>query len=333
MASGECMALLGPSGCGKTTTLNLIAGFLDPDAGSILIDGTSVERVPAHQRNIGMVFQNYALFPHMSVAANVAFGLEMRGVARGETRSRVAEALELVHLTGMEKRYPKQLSGGQQQRVALARALVIRPSVLLFDEPLSNLDAGLRQEMRFEIRAIQKAVGITTIFVTHDQEEALVIADRLAVVNFGKVEQVGTPSEVYGSPRTVFVARFLGQANLFRGTVRRRDEGGGVVETASGLRLAVGRPSGSETGDQVTVVVRPESIDVTSEPTPAQNCFPATVRQVTYLGATIQLSLAFGDMTVQVWSKAEGAIQPTPGERVFVNWPAERALVVEDGTR
>jgi spermidine/putrescine ABC transporter ATP-binding subunit len=216
---GELMSFLGPSGCGKTTTLNMIAGFLEVDGGKIEVDGKPVHLLPPNKREMGMVFQNYALFPHMTVFDNVAYGLKLRKVAKSEINKRVLEALEMVRLAGYEKRYPKELSGGQQQRVSLARALVIKPKVLLLDEPLSNLDAKLRQEMREEIVDIQKKVGITTIFVTHDQEEALAISDRIAVMYEGRIEQVDEPAAIYNHPETDFVSQFIGEVNRVQGKV------------------------------------------------------------------------------------------------------------------
>ncbi|WP_297436403.1 ABC transporter ATP-binding protein [Thermococcus sp.] len=213
---GEFLTLLGPSGCGKTTTLRIIAGFDRPEGGEILFDGIRMNEVPPYERGIGIVFQDYALFPHMTVFKNVSFGLEMRRVPRRETEERVKRALELVGLRGMENRYPEQLSGGQQQRVALARALVVEPEVLLLDEPLSNLDAKIREKLRGEVRRIQRELGITTIYVTHDQEEAMAISDRIAVMNVGTVEQVGKPLELYYRPKTEFVARFLGLSNILK---------------------------------------------------------------------------------------------------------------------
>ena len=213
VARGEFLCLLGPSGCGKTTTLNLIAGFLTPDAGTIRVEGKAVEALPPHKRNMGMVFQNYALFPHLTAFENVAFGLRLRKLTRTAIASNVRQALALTHLEGFEQHYPRQLSGGQQQRVALARALVFEPTVLLLDEPFSNLDAKLRRQMREEVREIQRRVGITTIFVTHDQEEALAISDRVAVLAEGRIEDVGTPLEIYRRPKSTFVASFVGEVN------------------------------------------------------------------------------------------------------------------------
>ena len=212
--AGEFFSLLGPSGCGKTTTLRMIAGFVRPTSGEILLDGSDVAQVPPHRRNVHTVFQNYALFPHLNVFDNIAFGLRRQKVAKGEVRQRVEEALELVELGGMAARRPQQLSGGQQQRVALARALVLRPAVLLLDEPLGALDAKIRKQLRLELKALQEEVGITFVFVTHDQEEALSMSDRVAVMSAGCIEQIGTPAEVYESPATVFVADFLGVSNL-----------------------------------------------------------------------------------------------------------------------
>ncbi|MGG5821097.1 ABC transporter ATP-binding protein [Falsiroseomonas sp. HW251] len=217
VARGECIALLGPSGCGKTTTLRLVAGFITPDEGRILVGGRAVERDPPHRRQIGMVFQNYALFPHLTAAGNVAFGLEMRNVSRAEREQRVADALAMVGLAALTDRYPARMSGGQQQRVALARALVIRPELLLLDEPLSNLDAGLRVEMREEIARLRTAAGITTLFVTHDQEEALALADRVAVMDRGRIVECATPAELTERPRHLFTARFLGARSVLEG--------------------------------------------------------------------------------------------------------------------
>ena len=219
---GEFLSLLGPSGCGKTTTLNIIAGFLEPDRGTVTLGGRVVNEVPAYRRNTGMVFQSYALFPHMSVFDNVAFGLKVRRVGASDIARRVRDALALVQLEGLEERAIRQLSGGQQQRVAIARALAIDPLVLLMDEPLSNLDAQLRRQMRVELRRLQRQVGITTIFVTHDQEEALTLSDRLVVMNHGRIEQAGTPIELYRKPRTPFVAQFLGHPNFLFGMVAER---------------------------------------------------------------------------------------------------------------
>ena len=247
---GELVAFLGPSGCGKTTSLRMIAGLVPATAGRIVVGGQDLTQVPTHRRDMGLVFQSYALFPHMSVARNVAFGLEMRRVAGDEIARRVKEAIALVHLTGKEEHRPAQLSGGQQQRVALARALVVRPSILLLDEPLSNLDAKLRDEMRNEIRDIQKRLGITAIFVTHDQVEALTMCDKVVVMNQGRLEQVGTPVDLYETPKTSFVAGFVGRSNKLRATAKD-----GVAEFA-GTRIAA--PGGL--AGPVEVMIRPHRV-------------------------------------------------------------------------
>ncbi|MFD5746310.1 ABC transporter ATP-binding protein [Streptomyces sp. NPDC127033] len=253
---GEFLSVLGPSGCGKTTLLNSLAGFVRPTAGRITLDGTDLTDVPTHRRGLGLVFQNYALFPHMTVAGNVAYGLKVRRTERAERDARVAEALRLVGLEAYADRRPRQLSGGQQQRVAVARALATRPAVLLLDEPLSNLDAKLRREMRVELRELQQRLGITMVFVTHDQEEAMSLSDRIAVMNGGRVEQLGTPTEVYRAPATRFVAEFIGAANILEGTGARD----GTLHLG-GVRLDSGLATLPD-GDPVTLAVRPERVTV-----------------------------------------------------------------------
>jgi len=318
--SGESVALLGPSGCGKTTTLNMIAGFLEPDAGHIRIDGRAVGGVPPYRRNIGMVFQHYALFPHLTVADNLAFGLRMRKADRAEIARRVGGALELVHLGGLERRYPRELSGGQQQRVALARALVVEPAVLLLDEPLSNLDAKLRQEMREEIVELQQRLGITTIFVTHDQEEALAIAQRIAVMDAGRVEQVGAPEAIYGRPRTEFVARFIGEANLLPGEVLGPERGGLAVWVDLGARVLAPADAGFEAGDRVLVMVRPEKMRFGAARAGAtENLIEATVRSVSFLGAVTRCHLTAGAQTLIV-TTGEASGLPAAGQRAALEW-------------
>ncbi len=253
---GELVAFLGPSGCGKTTTLRMIAGFVAPTSGSIRVQGRDITAEPPHRRDMGMVFQSYALFPHMTVQRNVAFGLHAHGVAKAEVALRVATALELVGLEGLAGRYPRQLSGGQQQRVAVARVLALKPKLLLFDEPLSNLDAKLRVQMRHEIRSLQKEVGITALFVTHDQEEAMTIADRIVVINRGRIEQVGTQAEIYDQPQSRFVADFIGTTNFLEGRIEA-----GRFRTTGGQELPL--PPGCERGEGECVLsVRPEKIDI-----------------------------------------------------------------------
>jgi spermidine/putrescine ABC transporter ATP-binding subunit len=261
---GEVLALLGPSGCGKTTTLRMIAGFEDPDEGAVRVKGRVVNDVPTYRRNLGMVFQQYALFPHMTVFDNVAFGLRMRGTARAEVRGLVAEAMALVRLEGLEARFPAELSGGQQQRVALARAVVTRPAVLLLDEPLGALDRKLRERMQIEIRSLQRALGITTIFVTHDQEEALTLSDRIAVMEQGEIIQIGTPTEIYERPRSRFVSDFIGVSNFLAGRVVARDGDAVSIELQaagpSPVRLQAAAADGLAPGDRVEVAIRPEKI-------------------------------------------------------------------------
>jgi spermidine/putrescine ABC transporter ATP-binding subunit len=279
---GEFVTLLGPSGCGKTTTLSLIAGFFPPTAGEIYLKGKPVVDLPSFRRDIGVVFQDYALFPHMTAAENVAFGLRMRKVPAEEIAKRVTDALDLVQLAGLGERRPLQMSGGQRQRVALARALVINPAVLLLDEPLSNLDLKLREEMRVEIAGLQRRLGITTVFVTHDQSEALVMSDRIAVMNAGQIEQIGDPSDIYERPATRFVAEFIGRMNLFSGQVTPAR----MVRTAKGLQVAAPVPSKIATGAAVHVAVRPERTRLVRDKPTDGLALRGTLRQVLYLGAT-----------------------------------------------
>ncbi|MCZ8108834.1 MAG: ABC transporter ATP-binding protein [Burkholderiales bacterium] len=283
---GSMVALLGPSGCGKTTCLRMIAGLVAPTSGDILINDVPVTRVPVHKRNIGMLFQNYALFPHMTVAENVAFGLDMRGVSKADTGSRVRDALELVRLRDFGDRFPSQLSGGQQQRVALARALVIEPAVLLLDEPLGALDKGLRESMQVELRALQRRLGVTTVMVTHDQDEALTMADQIVVMRDGKLEQVGSATEIYQRPTTQFVATFLGASNLFNGKVVERSGQDALARTTSGLGLQILAAQARD--GELTISVRPEAIQVrrASEAGSAAgaNAVAAKIEQVIYRG-------------------------------------------------
>ena len=291
VAEGELVTLLGPSGCGKTTTLALIAGFFAPTSGEIFLKGKRVADLPAFRRDIGVVFQDYALFPHMTVAENVAFGLKMRKVGAAETRERVAKALDLVQLTGLSERRPLQMSGGQRQRVALARALVINPTVLLLDEPLSNLDLKLREEMRVEIVAIQRRLGITTVFVTHDQSEALVMSDRIAVMNAGRIEQIGDPAAIYERPATRFVAEFIGRMNLLNGVVT----GERSVRTRGGLELKAALPEDAADGTAVHVAIRPERARLSRVPVERALAIRGTVREVFYLGATREFRIELAD--------------------------------------
>ncbi|MEI9406970.1 ABC transporter ATP-binding protein [Mesorhizobium argentiipisi] len=282
IGKGSFVTLLGPSGCGKTTILRSIAGLVDISAGQIMIGGRRVDDVPIYKRNIGLVFQSYALFPHKSVFDNVAFGLKYRNVAKPEIKRKVGQALDMVRLPGSEKKLPSQLSGGQQQRIALARAIVFEPQVLLLDEPLSALDANMREEMRVEIKKIQKETGITAIFVTHDQEEALSMSDRIVVMNAGSAEQIGTPEEVYERPATAFVADFLGKANMLSGTVSRSD-GPTIVTLAGGQTVNVLSPKALPQGSAVTVVVRPQKLSVGRA---SANRLPGRIVSASYLGGS-----------------------------------------------
>ncbi len=332
---GTVCALLGPSGCGKTTTLRMIAGLIQPEAGEIFLDDRPVTRVPVHRRNIGMLFQNYALFPHMNVAQNIAFGLEMRHVPRAAITARIADALRLVQLTDYGERMPSQLSGGQQQRVALARALVFQPAVLLLDEPLGALDKSLRQEMQVELRQLQRRLGITTIMVTHDQDEALTMADRIAIMRDGWLEQVGAPTEIYQRPASTFIASFLGAANFFRGKIVRSERGWVRVEGPGGLVLSF--PSDRAAGDLVTVALRPEALRI--EP-PGQseaasvNATQAVVEQIVYHGFVTHLHLRRPDGTPLIAFQQNDARPSgnaiTPGATITARWTEESLHPVRD---
>lgn len=289
---GEFVSFLGPSGCGKTTTLRMIAGFIEPTAGEVFIQGQKVNDLPPYYRDTGMVFQNYALFPHMTVFDNIAFGLRYRKTPKDEIGDRVREMLQLVRLPGLEDRKPSELSGGQQQRIALARALIIKPKVLLLDEPLSNLDAKLREGLRIELRQIQREVGITSIFVTHDQEEALTLSDRVIVMNEGEIVQTGTPYEVYESPQSLFVGRFLGQSNLFEGKVLSNEGGEPIVQLQGGLTLGASTMESVKEGDTVKVLIRAERIGVLEKTVRkhregGMNVLKGTIENFSYLGSNI----------------------------------------------
>ncbi|MBG0856770.1 ABC transporter ATP-binding protein [Streptomyces spinoverrucosus] len=314
---GEFLALLGPSGCGKTTALRMLAGFEHPDSGAVLVDGQDVTRVPAHRRDAGMVFQSYSLFPHLNALDNVAFGLRMRKVRGGERRARAAELLELVGLADKGERFPHQLSGGQQQRIALARALALRPRVLLLDEPLSALDAKVRLALREEIRRLQQELGITTLFVTHDQEEALSVADRVAVMRAGRLEQCAEPAELYGRPATAFVAEFVGTMSRIPGTRKGED-----VEVL-GQRLPVDG-AGPADGD-VDVLVRPEAVRVR-----ADEDGTARVVATAFLGAVVRVTVLLADGTeVKADLPAHEAAGLGIGAAVGVSLPERPVLVAE----
>ncbi len=328
---GEFFSLLGPSGCGKTTTLRMIAGFEAPDAGRILLQGADVTHVPPAKRNVNMVFQAYGLFPHMTVGENVAFGPKIKKWSREETRQRVAEAIKTVRLDGFEDRRPGQLSGGQQQRVALARALVNRPAALLLDEPLGALDLKLRKEMQLELKDLQQRTGTTFVYVTHDQEEAMTMSDRIAVMNGGVVEQLATPKELYQRPASAFVAGFIGTSNLIELRVDRRDGDLLTMDLGEGQRiLAIASDDGG--ADRATITVRPEWIKLsTGEVGDRATHVGGTVVDVVYLGSVTQLIvlLPTGErLTVHRLNDEVGAEDPRPGQQVTLHWAAEHSYVV-----
>lgn len=359
VADGEFFSLLGPSGCGKTTILRMIAGFIFPTSGTVLFDDQDVTHVPANRRNTGMVFQNYALFPHMTVFENVAFGLRTRKVAAAETMDRVARALDLVGLAGLEQRPVPQLSGGQQQRVALARAVVIEPDLLLLDEPLSNLDAKLREETRDQIRELQTKLGITAIYVTHDQEEALAVSDRIAVMEEGECRQLDRPDAIYRRPANRFVASFMGNMNLWEG-VLTTDGGRTVFRHASGLAVALSAPAG--TASSVSLPAPADKSAPADESAPADGSAPAdesapagtvylalhpqaarltdevtegTVAGVVstrrFKGATVEFTIDAGGVSIQVVENAEGPLAGRqPGDAVRVRIPGDQAIILED---
>jgi len=333
IAAGEFFALLGPSGCGKTTTLRLIAGFEQPTEGRIVLDGTDMAQTSPDKRPVNTVFQSYALFPHLSVEDNVGFGLRFRHVGKAERRRLVGDALSLVHLNGFERRRPNQLSGGQQQRVALARALVLKPRVLLLDEPLGALDAKLRKALQVELTILHKEVGITFVFVTHDQEEALTMSDRLAVMDHGRVVQMGSPRDVYEEPETAYVADFLGVANLLDCTCDGDGPGGARRVRLGDLELLAGAGDLEATGN-VKIVIRPERVAVSGYGDGAPrgdgpNCFPGLVDRLVYLGATSQVvvRLAQGE-TLQALVTNEGRPAFEPGAPVTVQLPPEALRVL-----
>lgn len=321
---GEFVALLGPSGCGKTSTLRMVAGFEIPSQGEIWVAGREVTRLPPNRRNMGMVFQNYALFPHMTVWDNIDFGLKGRRIAAPERARRISAILNLVGLGEFARRFPRELSGGQQQRVALARVLVLQPDLLLFDEPLSNLDAKLRVRMRHEIRALQKQVGITTLFVTHDQEEAMSMADRIVVMSQGKVEQVGTPAEIYDHPRSRFVADFIGAANFIEGAVVIQC-GGPVFRAVAGSCFPI---PGSACPGPATLAIRPEKVAIS--PRGAVTGLAGVIAETVLLGPVTEylVTLMTGE-SLRVQEQRRGD-QPErqPGEAVSIDWPPDSAVLL-----
>jgi spermidine/putrescine ABC transporter ATP-binding subunit len=332
---GEFLTLLGPSGCGKTTTLRIVAGLESATEGQVLIRGQEVSHQPPYRRDMSLMFQDYALFPHKDIYDNVAFGLKYRKVPEGARRNLVEEILDLVHLPGIEDRYPGQLSGGQQQRVALARALVVNPAVLLLDEPLSNLDLKLREQMRVELKQIQEQVGITFVFVTHDQEEALTLSDTIAIMEAGKVVQVGSPRQVYERPQTKFVARFIGQSNILEGRVRRSGSNEIEFETDNGLGLTVSLASQIPTGERLAIQIRAERVHVYSAVDKAKESltFPGEVDRTIYVGSVIQyhVRLEGGDMFLATQPSTGGMplVRKTP---VVIGFNREDCVVLRGAT-
>jgi putative spermidine/putrescine transport system ATP-binding protein len=334
---GEFLTLLGPSGSGKTTTLRMIAGFMSQTSGSIEIGGSDMSRVPPYRRDVGMVFQNYALFPHMSAAQNVAFPLEMRRVERAEIKRRVGEVLALVRLERLADRYPRQLSGGQQQRIALARAVVFNPRLLLMDEPLGALDKKLREALQLEIVRISRELGATVIYVTHDQEEALVMSDRIAIFNQGKIEQLGSGEDLYDRPVSMFVADFIGESSILRGRLERGADGGFLAR--NGSRWRVGEPSLDRAdladGSAGALVVRPERMRIggpTEKPPAGSNAVEGTVSAVLYLGSDrkYELALPEGGRAVVRQQLGGGEKEWRQGDKVTLWWPVESGVLVAD---
>jgi putative spermidine/putrescine transport system ATP-binding protein len=326
IGEGELVVLLGPSGCGKTTTLRMIAGFVAPTAGEIRLGGRDITREPPWKRNTGLVFQSYALFPHLTAAQNIAFGLRMRRLPEAAVAARLAEVLRLVRLEGLAERLPRELSGGQQQRVALARALVIEPDILLLDEPLSNLDAKLRGEVRVEIRELQKKLGLTTVMVTHDQEEALAMADRLVVMANGRVQQVGSQRDLYEHPVNAFVAGFVGRTNFLRGRV----EGPGLFRSESGLAI---RCNEATERSGRTLALRPERLSLAADRvTGADNSFEGTVEFASYLGGILEYYVRLTPQERLMVQAPNTLADPAyaVGDRVHLYWPAQASLVLAD---
>jgi spermidine/putrescine transport system ATP-binding protein len=331
MPAGEFFSLLGPSGCGKTTSLRMIAGFERPTEGQILLDGVDVAQTPPHRRNVNTVFQSYALFPHLTVEENVAFGLRYQKASKGETKDRVGRAIEMVQLSGFAKRRPSQLSGGQQQRVALARALILNPAVLLLDEPLGALDAKLRKALQVELKALQEEVGITFIYVTHDQEEALTMSDRIAVMSEGHVEQVGAPEQIYEEPATAYVADFLGVSNLMDAQAHG-SIGGGCRVRLGEFELVAGQGD-SDVAGPVKITIRPERIDLEAAGTSGENRVPGMVERVVYVGSVLHIfvTLAPG-ARIQAWTaNEEGEVPFRQGTAVAVHLPPASLRVLPGG--
>ncbi len=331
IARGEFFTLLGSSGCGKTTLLRIIAGFLRQTSGTIRFDDKPIDDVPAHRRNTGMVFQNYAIFPHLSVFDNIAYGLRARGCARAEIDTRVGQMLELIQLAALKNRRPRELSGGQQQRVVLARAMVIQPDVLLMDEPLSNLDTAMRVHLRAEIRALQRQVGITTIYVTHDQEEALLMSDRVAVMSHGRVKQIATPLEIYNTPETRFVAGFVGECNMLPGKVVELADQTATVALGEGGRLAVQGVSGVVQGQARTVAFRPQDAELQPVPDDDTRGLCGRLVDIQFLGGTVRfvVDIGAGAIVHVAAQRRTGAAIPVLGGRYRLDIPPHAVRLFE----
>jgi spermidine/putrescine transport system ATP-binding protein len=333
ITEGEFFSLLGPSGCGKTTTMRMIAGFEEPTAGTVSLHGRDVTNVPPNKRDVNMVFQSYALFPHMNVFENVAFGLRRKAVAKNEISRRVNEMLQIVNLEGRSHRRPRELSGGQQQRVALARALVNQPRALLLDEPLGALDLKLRQAMQVELKRIQREVGITFVYVTHDQNEALTMSDRIAVMNDGVIEQLASPREIYEHPATRFVAGFIGTSNLLTGTAAQVTGSDAVLVAGEGERIVVPlRDAPVSEGDQLELTVRPEKIELTTERPSGSRCaLRGTVTEVVYLGTSTNFAVSTttgADITVFQQNSASAGDVASRGDTIWLSWQPEHSYLI-----
>ena len=331
---GEFLTLLGSSGCGKTTTLRMIAGFEEPTTGSITVEGEPIEDKEPYERNVNTVFQSYALFPHMTIYDNVAYGLKMKKVPKKEIKERVLKMLEMVQLSGFEKRYPSQLSGGQKQRVAIARALINRPKVLLLDEPLGALDLKLRKQMQLELKRLQKKLNITFIYVTHDQEEALTMSDRIAIMHDGVMDQIGSPTEIYERPATKFVATFIGETNVFDGTIRSIEGGkavigieNGEVTSSGSVEEGDGKNTGFAVNEFVTVSVRPEKMHFSPKPVEGFTV-PAVIRDYIYVGSVLKCIAVLPNGNEIKMEKLAGEELPPIGEKVFICWEPEDAVLI-----
>lgn len=331
---GEFLTLLGSSGCGKTTTLRMIAGFEEPTTGSITVEGEPIEDKEPYERNVNTLFQSYALFPHMTIYDNVAYGLKMKKVPKKEIKERVLKMLEMVQLSGFEKRYPSQLSGGQKQRVAIARALINRPKVLLLDEPLGALDLKLRKQMQLELKRLQKKLNITFIYVTHDQEEALTMSDRIAIMHDGVMDQIGSPTEIYERPATKFVATFIGETNVFDGTIRSIEGGkavigieNGEVTSSGSVEEGDGKNTGFAVNEFVTVSVRPEKMHFSPKPVEGFTV-PAVVRDYIYVGSVLKCIAVLPNGNEIKMEKLAGEELPPISEKVFICWEPEDAVLI-----